>query len=440
MLKITKFGGSSVADARQFSKVKSIIEADPDRKYVVVSAPGRRFHSDSKLTDLLYLLDAHRQYHVDASNVFAMIKERFLEIKTELDLKQPIEKELDLFYTNLNTMTQAEIVSRGEYFCAKLMAEYLGFPFVDAKDVIRFRLDKTIDWEATKSKLIAKTAQHSNFVMPGFYGATSHDQVQVFSRGGGDISGAILARCIEADVYENWTDVSGFLMADPTVVKKPEPITHISYSELRELSYMGASVLHEEAIFPVKEKNIPIHILNTNRPQDAGTIIQERTAKTSPYAITGIAGKAGFMSIYIYKKHMSNEVGYMRKVLSILEDYNVSIEHIPSGIDSFTIVIQEKDIEDRLYEMLARIKKELRPDEIRTQNKIALISTVGKNMSSRPGVSGRLFGALGMNNINIVMIAQGSDEINITVGVNENDFKKTVRVIYDTFVTEEEKR
>lgn len=440
MLKITKFGGSSVADARQFSKVKYIIEADPDRKYVVVSAPGRRFHSDSKLTDLLYLLDAHRQYHVDASNVFAMIKERFLEIKTELDLKQPIEKELDLFYTNLNTMTQAEIVSRGEYFCAKLMAEYLGFPFVDAKDVIRFRLDKTIDWEATKSKLIAKTAQHSNFVMPGFYGATSHDQVQVFSRGGGDISGAILARCIEADVYENWTDVSGFLMADPTVVKNPEPITHISYSELRELSYMGASVLHEEAIFPVKEKNIPIHILNTNRPQDAGTIIQERTAKTSPYAITGIAGKAGFMSIYIYKKHMSNEVGYMRKVLSILEDYNVSIEHIPSGIDSFTIVIQEKDIEDRLYEMLARIKKELRPDEIRTQNKIALISTVGKNMSSRPGVSGRLFGALGMNNINIVMIAQGSDEINITVGVNENDFKKTVRVIYDTFVTEEEKR
>ncbi|WP_300739076.1 aspartate kinase [uncultured Dubosiella sp.] len=440
MLKITKFGGSSVADARQFEKVRSIIQSDPDRKYVVVSAPGRRFHSDSKLTDLLYLLDAHRQYHVDASNVFRMIKERFVEIKSQLGLKQPIEKELDAFYTNLNTLSQAEIVSRGEYFCAKMMAEYLGFPFVDAKDVIRFRLDRTIDWEATKSKLIAKTAQYDNFVMPGFYGATANDQIQVFSRGGGDISGAILARCIEADVYENWTDVSGFLMADPTVVKDPEPITHISYSELRELSYMGASVLHEEAIFPVKEKNIPIHILNTNRPQDAGTIIQEVSAVPSPYAITGIAGKAGFMSIYIYKKHMSNEVGYMRKVLSILEDYNVSIEHIPSGIDSFTIVIEEKDIEDRLYEMLARIKKELKPDEIRTQNKIALISTVGKNMSSRPGTSGKLFGALGMNNINIVMIAQGSDEINITVGVNEHDFKKTVHVIYDTFVTEEETR
>ncbi len=440
MLKITKFGGSSVADARQFEKVRSIIQSDPDRKYVVVSAPGRRFHSDSKLTDLLYLLDAHRQYHVDASNVFRMIKERFVEIKSQLGLKQPIEKELDAFYTNLNTLSQAEIVSRGEYFCAKMMAEYLGFPFVDAKDVIRFRLDRTIDWEATKSKLIAKTAQYDNFVMPGFYGATANDQIQVFSRGGGDISGAILARCIEADVYENWTDVSGFLMADPTVVKDPEPITHISYSELRELSYMGASVLHEEAIFPVKEKNIPISILNTNRPQDAGTIIQEVSAVPSPYAITGIAGKAGFMSIYIYKKHMSNEVGYMRKVLSILEDYNVSIEHIPSGIDSFTIVIEEKDIEDRLYEMLARIKKELKPDEIRTQNKIALISTVGKNMSSRPGTSGKLFGALGMNNINIVMIAQGSDEINITVGVNEHDFKKTVHVIYDTFVTEEETR
>ncbi len=429
-----------MADARQFEKVRSIIQSDPDRKYVVVSAPGRRFHSDSKLTDLLYLLDAHRQYHVDASNVFRMIKERFVEIKSQLGLKQPIEKELDAFYTNLNTLSQAEIVSRGEYFCAKMMAEYLGFPFVDAKDVIRFRLDRTIDWEATKSKLITKTAQYDNFVMPGFYGATANDQIQVFSRGGGDISGAILARCIEADVYENWTDVSGFLMADPTVVKDPEPITHISYSELRELSYMGASVLHEEAIFPVKEKNIPIHILNTNRPQDAGTIIQEVSAVPSPYAITGIAGKAGFMSIYIYKKHMSNEVGYMRKVLSILEDYNVSIEHIPSGIDSFTIVIEEKDIEDRLYEMLARIKKELKPDEIRTQNKIALISTVGKNMSSRPGTSGKLFGALGMNNINIVMIAQGSDEINITVGVNEHDFKKTVHVIYDTFVTEEETR
>ena len=310
MLKITKFGGSSVASASQFKKVKEIVMSDPARKYVVVSAPGKRNGNDNKITDLLYLLDAHRQYHVDASNVFNLIKDRFLEIKNELGLKQPIEKELDRFYTNLNQMNQAEIVSRGEYFCAKLMAEYLGYGFVDAKDIIRFRLDKTIDWQATTNKLTAKCAQYKNFVFPGFYGGSANGQIQIFPRGGGDITGAILARCLNADVYENWTDVSGFLMADPRIVKDPEQITHITYSELRELSYMGASVLHEEAIFPVKEANIPIHILNTNRPQDAGTIIQEHNNYVNPYAITGIAGKTDFLSIYIYKKHMSNEKFY----------------------------------------------------------------------------------------------------------------------------------
>lgn len=437
MLKITKFGGSSVASASQFKKVKEIIMSDPARKYVVVSAPGKRNGNDNKITDLLYLLDAHRQYHVDASNVFNLIKDRFLEIKNELGLKQPIEKELDRFYTNLNQMNQAEIVSRGEYFCAKLMAEYLGYGFVDAKDIIRFRLDKTIDWQATTNKLTAKCAQYKNFVFPGFYGGSANGQIQIFPRGGGDITGAILARCINADVYENWTDVSGFLMADPRIVKDPEQITHITYSELRELSYMGASVLHEEAIFPVKEANIPIHILNTNRPQDAGTIIQEHNNYVNPYAITGIAGKTDFLSIYIYKKHMSNEIGFIRKVLSILEAYHISVEHIPSGIDSFSIVVSKKDIEDSLYEILARIKTELKPDEIKTQEDISLISTVGKNMSDKPGTSGKLFGSLGANNINIVMIAQGSDEINITVGVRKKDFEKTIQVIYDTFVTKE---
>lgn len=440
MLKITKFGGSSVANAAQFKKVKGIVESDPARKYVVVSAPGKRDSSDNKITDLLYLLDAHRQYHVDASNVFALIKERFINIKTELGLKQPIEKELDAFYANLNKMNQAEIVSRGEYFCAKLMAEYLNYGFVDAKDIIRFRLDKTIDWQATTTKLNAKCAQYKNFVFPGFYGSSADDQIQIFPRGGGDITGAILARCLNADVYENWTDVSGFLMADPKIVKDPKQITHITYSELRELSYMGASVLHEEAIFPVKEANIPIHILNTNRPQDAGTIIQERNSYVNPYAITGIAGKTDFLSIYIYKKHMSNEVGYIRKVLTILENYHISIEHIPSGIDSFSIVVSKSDIEDCLYEVLARIKTELKPDSIRTQEDLALISTVGKSMSDKPGTSGKLFASLGENNINIIMIAQGSDEINITVGVKKNDFKKTIQVIYDTFVTKEDQQ
>lgn len=437
MLKITKFGGSSVSCAEQFKKVKNIIESDPSRRYIVVSAPGKRNSSDNKITDLLYLLDAHRKYHVDATSVFNIIKARFLEIKEELGLKQPIEKELDQFLTNLNQMSQDLIVSRGEYFCAKLMAEYLGYAFVDAKDIIRFKLDKSIDWDATTKKLQAQCAKHERFVFPGFYGTSASGHVTVFPRGGGDITGAILANCLQADVYENWTDVSGFLMADPTIVNKPKGITHITYSELRELSYMGASVLHEEAIFPVKEANIPIHILNTNRPQDQGTIIQERSKNKSPYAITGIAGKKGFMSVYIYKKHMSNEIGYIRKVLSIFEQYHVSIEHIPSGIDSFTVVFEADQVEDTLYEILGRIKQELTPDKLKVQEDLALISTVGKNMSDKPGTSGKLFGALGQNNINIRMIAQGSDEINITVGVKKEDFKKTIQVIYDTFVKEE---
>lgn len=438
MLKITKFGGSSVANATQFKKVKAIVQADPSRKYVVVSAPGKRNSSDNKITDLLYLLDAHRQYHVDASNVYRLIRQRFVDIKTELGLKQPIEKELDTFYTNLNTYTQAQIVSRGEYFCAKLMAEYLGYDFVDAKDIIRFNLDKTIDMQATAAKLQAKCAQYEHFVFPGFYGSSANNQIQVFSRGGGDITGSILAKCLNADMYENWTDVSGFLMADPKIVDHPKRITHITYSELRELSYMGASVLHEEAIFPVKEANIPIHILNTNHPEDPGTIIQERTNIKNPYAITGIAGKEGFVSIYIYKKHMSSEVGYIRKVLSILEMYNVSVEHIPSGIDSFSVVVNKSDVQDSLYEILARIKTELKPDEIHTEENLALISTVGKSMSDSPGVAGKLFKSLGDQKINIRMIAQSSDEINITVAVLCKDFKATIRSIYDAFVTKED--
>ncbi len=433
-LKITKFGGSSVAQASQFRKVGDIIRSDPDRRYVVVSAPGKRFSNDSKITDLLYLLDAHRTYHVDGSNVFRLIRERFVEIKEELGLKQPIEKELDAMYTNLASYSQNELVSRGEYFCAKLMAEYLGFPFVDAADVIRLNHDKSIDWDATKARLEAKMNEYDHFVFPGFYGTSANNKIQVFSRGGGDITGSILANAMGADVYENWTDVSGFLMADPRIVPNPKEITHITYSELRELSYMGASVLHEEAIFPVKETNTPIHIMNTNRPMDAGTIIQETSNVPRRYPITGIAGKPGFLSIYVYKKHMSNEIGYMRKVLSILERYNVSIEHIPSGIDSFSVVVNASEVGDSLYEILHRIKKEVGPDELKITDHIALISTVGKTMSHVPGMAGRLFDALGRERISINMIAQDSNEINITIGVDEKDLDRTIRVIYDEFV------
>ena len=433
-LKVTKFGGSSVSQASQFKKVKDIVESDPDRRYVVVSAPGKRWSNDSKITDLLYLLDAHRQYHVDASNVFKLIKERFVEIKESLGLKTPIEKELDSMYANLSSMTETEIVSRGEYFCAKLMADYLGYPFVDAADVIRINHDKSIDWDATRARLKAVMNEHPRFVFPGFYGMSANGKIMVFSRGGGDVTGAILANVLGADVYENWTDVSGFLMADPRVVRNPEPITHITYSELRELSYMGASVLHEDAVFPAQENNIPIHILNTNRPQDKGTIIQETSTVPRRYPITGLAGKPGFMSIYVYKKHMSNEIGYIRKVLTVLERYGVSIEHLPSGIDSFTIIVNKAEVEDSLYEILHDIKRQVEPDQIKVEENIALVSTVGKSMSHQPGNAGRLFEALGCEKINIVMIAQDSNEINITIGVKEADLARTIEVIYNEFV------
>ena len=437
-VKATKFGGSSVADSTQFKKVKSIIEADPDRRFVVVSAPGKRNSSDSKITDLLYLLDAHRMYHVNADNVTKLITERFVEIRDSLNLKQNIEKDLENFYKNLNQYNQAEIVSRGEYFCAKLMAEYLGYPFVDAADVIRLNLDKTIDWDATSVRIKAKVNELGRFVLPGFYGSQANGKIQVFSRGGGDITGAILANCIDADTYENWTDVSGFLMADPRVVNNPKPIRRINYSELRELSYMGASVLHDEAIFPVKESNIPIHILNTNHPEDEGTIIQESSGIPRRYPITGIAGKPGFMSIYVGKKHMSNEIGYIRRVLSILERFNVSVEHLPSGIDSFTIIVSNAEVEDSLYEILHQIKRDCQPDELKTQDHIALVSTVGKRMSHVPGMAGRLFEALGREQISIRMIAQDSNEINITVAIDEKDLNKTVKTIYEEFVEKED--
>lgn len=431
-MKITKFGGSSVADATQFKKVKEIIQADKQRRFVVVSAPGKKGQLDSKITDLLYLLDAHRTYHVDASNVIKLIHQRFQDIIIGLKLSQNVLDEVDDFLNHYDQLSQAAIASRGEYFCAKLMAEYLGFPFVDALDVIFFRYDKTVDLEKTKQALASVLTKTDRFVFPGFYGTSPTGEILTFPRGGGDITGAILARCLDADVYENWTDVSGFLMADPRIVSEAEQITHITYSELRELSYMGASVLHEEAIFPAKEVNIPIHILNTNRPQDKGTIIQEHLDFPSPYPITGIAGKKGFTSIMVHKKHMTNHIGFLRRALSILESYNISVEHVPTSIDSFSIVVDSAKVEHCLYEMLATMKKELKPDRLELKDHIALISTVGRSMSNNPGTSGRLFGALG--HINIVMIAQGSDELNITVGVSEEDFDETIQTIYHTFV------
>ena len=434
MLKITKFGGSSCASAEQFRKVRAIIESDPSRRFVVVSAAGRKTKKDNKITDLLYLCRAHVDYHVDYHPVFEIIRARFLEIKAELSLSTPIEADLDVLCEKLPDLSVDELVSRGEYFTARLMADFLGFPFVDATDVIAMEFDGSFNFEKTSENLKAVLKEHDCFVMPGFYGKTPDGAVRVMTRGGSDISGSILARCLKADMYENWTDVSGFLMADPRIVENPRNIERITYEELRELSYMGASVLHEDAIFPIREYNIPIHVLNTNRPQDPGTLVLAKIEddENGPL-ITGIAGKKGFLSIEIFKRNMSNMVGVVSGTLDVLRKYGVSIEHLPSGIDSFNVVLSRRDVEHNLYDILAEVKEKVAPDSIRVTEPLALIAVVGRNMNARVGSSGKLFTALGAAGVNIRMISQGSSEIDIIVGVSEPDFDKAVRALYDTF-------
>ena len=434
MLKITKFGGSSCASAEQFRKVKAIIEADPSRRFVVISAAGRKNPKDNKITDLLYLCRAHVDYHVDYRPIFEIIRGRFLEIKHELGLNTPIEDELDACAEKVPDLSVDELVSRGEYFTSKLMADFLGFPFVDAVDVVAMEFDGTFNIDKTTENLKKVLEKNDRFVMPGFYGRTPDGAVKVMTRGGSDISGSILARCLRADLYENWTDVSGFLMADPRIVKDPKNIERITYAELRELSYMGASVLHEDAIFPIREYNIPIHVLNTNRPQDPGTLVLDKIDdEVDGPLITGIAGKKGFLSIEVVKRNMSNMVGIVSGALDVLRKYEVSIEHLPSGIDSFNIVLAKKDVEHNLYEILADIKERIAPDSIRVTEPLARIAIVGRNMNARAGSSGKLFTALGNAGVNIRMISQGSSEIDIIVGVANADFDKAVRALYQSF-------
>ncbi len=435
MIKIAKFGGSSVADAEHFAKIRAIVEADSSRRFIVVSACGRRWKSDAKVTDLLYLVAAHVRYHVSCDDLLADIGQRFFDIADELGLTYPIRERFAEFSEKAKSgsLSTEELVSRGEYFTAQLMAEYLGLPFLDAADVVAFHHDGTLSMTRTEA-LIQERGIPGGFVMPGFYGATREGQIKLLDRGGGDISGSILAKCLGANLYENWTDVSGFLSADPRIVENPQPISRVTYSELRELSYMGASVLHEEAVFPVMEAGIPIVVKNTNRPQDPGTIISDRedTIADEPI-ITGVTGKRNFMAVHILKDHMSGEVGLIRRVLSIFERYRVSVEHIPSGIDSFAVVVQGDDVKDNIWSIVADIKSEVSVDSIKVVDDIALISTVGRNMIGRPGVSGSLFAALGQEGISIRMIAQGSDEINIIVGVRDDDFERAIRAIYRAF-------
>ena len=437
MLKVSKFGGSSMADATQFAKVKSIVESDESRRVVVVSAAGKRFKDDHKLTDLLYLCHAHLKYGVSCDSVYQMIVDRYTAIRDELHLNVDLESEFAALRRKMDKgISQDELVSRGEYFAAKLMAAYLGFAFLDSELWLKFKLDGSVDQEATYEAL-RHAAEGRKVVIPGFYGTMPDGSIKTFSRGGSDITGALAAAALDADVYENWTDVSGFLMADPKIVPDPEPIERITYSELRELSYIGAQVLHEGTIFPVREKNIPLNIRNTNQPDHPGTMIRESFEEVEMPGdrfITGIAGKKDFSVITVTKNGMSSELGVLRQMLEVLEKYQVNVEYLPSGIDSVSLVVASDKAQPCLYQMMGDLQKAVKPDSIHVTDNMAIVAAVGRKMAFKPGISGKIFATLGENGINIRMITQGPEELNIIVGVDNKDFASAIRVLYNSFV------
>ncbi len=439
MLKVLKFGGSSLADAQQFAKVKAIVEADESRRVVIVSAPGKRFSGDHKITDLLYLCAAHIKYGVSCEEIFDMIRTRYLEIAHDCGLKLDLNPDFDALWAKMQEgIEKDELASRGEYFSARLMAEYLGYEFLDAAEWVKFRFDGTVDTDATYEAL-RRAAGDRSVVIPGFYGVMPDGRIRTFSRGGSDITGALAAAALDADVYENWTDVSGFLMADPKIVKDPKPIERITYAELRELSYIGAQVLHEGTVSPVREKNIPLNIRNTNQPEHPGTMIREsfdesETERASGSMITGIAGKKGFTVITLTKNGMSSEPGTVRRVLEVLERYNINVEYLPSGIDSVSLVVETGKAAPYLYQAVGDVEKEIRPDSLHIIDGMAIVAAVGRKMAFQPGSSGKIFGKLGENGINIRMITQGPEELNIIVGVDGQDFERAIRVLYDSFV------
>ena len=435
MLKAVKFGGSSVAGAEQFKKVKAIVEADPSRRIVVASAAGKRSSDDHKLTDLLYLCHAHLTYGVSCDDIMDTIQSRFAEMRNELGLNYDVEADFAALRARLDRdMSVDELVSRGEYFTSKLLAEYLGFAFVDAADWVFFSMDGQIDKEKTYAAIKEAVDKHERLVIPGFYGKTPTGRIKVMTRGGSDISGALAAAAAEADVYENWTDVSGILMADPRIVKDPKPIPRITYAELRELAFMGASVLHEESVLPVKEKGIALNIRNTNRPEDAGTMIVEKVEKEDRHErfITGIAGRRNFTIITVLKRNM-NTSETLRRALEILDRYKATVEHITLGLDSFALVTSSAALGDGVYNVLSDIQKSCHPDDVQVKDGIALVAAVGRKMTFRPGISGRLFKALGEHGVNIRTIAQGADELSIIIGVENKHFETAIQVMYDGF-------
>ena len=435
MKKVVKFGGSSLANAEQFQKVGDIIRSDESRRYVVPSAPGKRFSADTKVTDLLYTCYGKAEAGEDFTDVLTEIKGRFYEIIKGLNLDLSLEEEFRQIEADFKAHAGNEYAaSRGEFLNGKVMAAYLGYEFIDSATVIRF--DKNGNFDADKTdKLLSKRLQKcERAVVPGFYGGMEDGTVKTFSRGGSDVTGSLVAKAIHADIYENWTDVSGFLVTDPRIVDNPAVIETITYRELRELSYMGATVLHEDAIFPVRKEGIPINIRNTNRPEDKGTFIVESTCRKPKYVITGIAGKKGFCSINIEKSMMNSEIGFGRKILQVFEDQGISFEHVPSGIDTMTVYVHQDEFEEKEQQVIAGIHRAVQPDFVEMESDLALIAVVGRGMKSQRGTAGRVFSALAHAHVNVKMIDQGSSELNIIIGVREHDFEAAIKAIYDIFV------
>ena len=435
MVKVVKFGGSSLASAEQFKKVGNIIRAEESRRYVVPSAPGKRFSEDTKVTDMLYKCYAEAEEGKNFDKSLKAIKERYNEIIKGLGLKLSLEEQFETIKKQFAAKAGKDYAaSRGEYLNGIIMANYLGYEFIDAATVICFDKNGDFESEKTNEVMSERLANTENAVIPGFYGAMPNGQVKTFSRGGSDVTGSIVARALKADVYENWTDVSGFLVADPRIVENPKPIAIITYKELRELSYMGASVLHESAIFPVRKEGIPINIRNTNAPEDKGTMIVETTCSIPECIITGIAGKKGFVAINIDKDMMNSEIGFGRKVLQVFEDNGISFEHMPSGIDTMTVIVHQDEFVEKEQKVLAELHRAVNPDSIELESNLALIAVVGRGMKNSVGNATNVISALSNAKINVKMIDQGSSELNIIVGVRNRYFEAAIRAIYDVFI------
>ena len=438
MKKVVKFGGSSLASARQFKKVGDIIRSDKARRYVIPSAPGKRSSKDEKVTDMLYACYDAASTGGSYKKLLNKIKDRYHEIINGLDLNVNLDHEFERIEENfLGGAGRDYAASRGEYLNGIVMANYLGYEFIDAAEVIFFDDKGNFEADLTNQELAERLEHVDRAVIPGFYGSKHDGSIKTFSRGGSDVTGSIVARAIHADLYENWTDVSGFLVTDPRIVEDPEVIETITYKELRELSYMGASVLHEDAIFPVRKEGIPINIRNTNKPEDKGTLIVESTCRKPHYTITGIAGKKGFCAINIEKAMMNAEVGFGRKVLQVFEKYGISFEHMPSGIDTMTIMVHQDEFVEYEQSVIAGIHRAVEPDSVELESDLALIAVVGRGMKATRGTAGRIFSALAHARINVKMIDQGSSELNIIIGVRNDDFESAIRAIYDIFITAE---